>query len=129
MSICIFIFCNSYKNNITTLSQVIAAEGEQKASKALREASIVMAESSSALQLRYLQVLKQMYICMIHRAGPDIRQCRVIWILPGIRPDFPAISGKPCPIIRLYIRHPARTNRSGQTIITYTYYVFMKMHT
>jgi hypothetical protein len=36
--------------------QVIAAEGEQKASKALREASLVMAESSSALQLRYLQV-------------------------------------------------------------------------
>ena len=39
------------------LSQVIAAEGEQKASKALREASMVMAESSSALQLRYLQVI------------------------------------------------------------------------
>jgi len=36
--------------------KVIAAEGEQKASKALREASLVMAESSSALQLRYLQV-------------------------------------------------------------------------
>ena len=36
--------------------QVIAAEGEQKASKALREASEVIAESSSALQLRYLQV-------------------------------------------------------------------------
>ncbi len=35
---------------------MIAAEGEQKASKALREASLVMAESSSALQLRYLQV-------------------------------------------------------------------------
>merc|ERR1711997_1112698 len=38
-------------------AKVIAAEGEQKASKALREASIVMAESSSALQLRYLQTL------------------------------------------------------------------------
>ena len=36
--------------------QVIAAEGEQKASRALREASEVIAESSSALQLRYLQV-------------------------------------------------------------------------
>ena len=35
---------------------MIAAEGEQKASKALKEASMVMAESSSALQLRYLQV-------------------------------------------------------------------------
>ena len=37
-------------------AKVIAAEGEQKASRALREASDVIAESSSALQLRYLQV-------------------------------------------------------------------------
>ena len=37
-------------------AQVIAAEGEQKASRALREASNTIAESSSALQLRYLQV-------------------------------------------------------------------------
>ena len=36
--------------------QVIAAEGEQKASRALREASEVITESSAALQLRYLQV-------------------------------------------------------------------------
>jgi len=38
-------------------AKVIAAEGEQKASRALREASDVIAESSSALQLRYLQTL------------------------------------------------------------------------
>ncbi|XP_071745653.1 band 7 protein AGAP004871 isoform X1 [Lepeophtheirus salmonis] len=38
-------------------AKVIAAEGEQKASRALREASKVIAESSSALQLRYLQTL------------------------------------------------------------------------
>ena len=36
--------------------QVIAAEGEQKASRALREASEVIADTPSALQLRYLQV-------------------------------------------------------------------------
>ena len=36
---------------------MIAAEGEQKASKALREAASVIAESPSALQLRYLQTL------------------------------------------------------------------------
>ncbi len=42
-----------------TFPQVIAAEGEQKASRALREASEVIAESSSALQLRYLQVKKK----------------------------------------------------------------------
>jgi len=40
-------------------AKVIAAEGEQKASRALREASEVISESPAALQLRYLQV------CMI----------------------------------------------------------------
>ena len=40
----------------TPFLQVIAAEGEQKASRALKEASEVISESSSALQLRYLQV-------------------------------------------------------------------------
>jgi hypothetical protein len=38
------------------ICQVIAAQGEQKASKSLAEASQVMAQSSAALQLRYLQV-------------------------------------------------------------------------
>merc|ERR1712213_215546 len=38
-------------------AKVIAAEGEQKASRALKEAANVIAESSSALQLRYLQTL------------------------------------------------------------------------
>ena len=38
-------------------AKVIAAEGEQKASKSLAAASNVMAESCAALQLRYLQVM------------------------------------------------------------------------
>merc|ERR1719391_977634 len=38
-------------------AKVIAAEGEQKASRALREAANVIAESHGALQLRYLQTL------------------------------------------------------------------------
>ncbi|ELU10940.1 hypothetical protein CAPTEDRAFT_172850 [Capitella teleta] len=38
-------------------AKVIAAEGENKAAHALKEASEVMNESSSALQLRYLQTL------------------------------------------------------------------------
>eukprot|EP00095_Tigriopus_kingsejongensis_P009972 maker-scaffold17_size721972-snap-gene-4.16 protein:Tk09972 transcript:maker-scaffold17_size721972-snap-gene-4.16-mRNA-1 annotation:"hypothetical protein DAPPUDRAFT_313426" len=38
-------------------AKVIAAEGEQKASQALKEASIILSQSSSALQLRYLQTL------------------------------------------------------------------------
>jgi len=38
-------------------AKVIAAEGEQKASHALKEAALVIQESSSALQLRYLQTL------------------------------------------------------------------------
>ncbi len=36
---------------------MIAAEGEHKASRALKEAADVMNESASALQLRYLQTL------------------------------------------------------------------------
>uniref|UniRef100_A0A672ZMK9 Stomatin like 3 n=1 Tax=Sphaeramia orbicularis TaxID=375764 RepID=A0A672ZMK9_9TELE len=38
-------------------AKIIAAEGEMKASRALKEASLVIAESPSALQLRYLQTL------------------------------------------------------------------------
>merc|ERR1719419_644918 len=38
-------------------AKVIAAEGEKKASGALREASEIISESSAALQLRYLQTL------------------------------------------------------------------------
>jgi len=40
-------------------AKVIAAEGEQKASRALREASEVIGDSPAALQLRYLQVQKR----------------------------------------------------------------------
>ena len=42
---------------LCSCSKVIAAEGEMKASRALKEASLVIAESPSALQLRYLQTL------------------------------------------------------------------------
>jgi erythrocyte band 7 integral membrane protein len=38
-------------------AKVISAEGEMKASRALKEASDIMCESSAALQLRYLQTL------------------------------------------------------------------------
>lgn len=38
-------------------AQVIVAEGEQKASRALKEAADVIAESPQAIQLRYLQTL------------------------------------------------------------------------
>uniref|UniRef100_A0A3Q2QMQ2 Stomatin (EPB72)-like 3a n=1 Tax=Fundulus heteroclitus TaxID=8078 RepID=A0A3Q2QMQ2_FUNHE len=38
-------------------AKIIAAEGEMKASRALKEASLVLADSPSALQLRYLQTL------------------------------------------------------------------------
>jgi len=38
-------------------AKVIAAEGEQKASKSLKEAAVILSESPAALQLRYLQTL------------------------------------------------------------------------
>jgi erythrocyte band 7 integral membrane protein len=50
-------------------AKVIAAEGEQKASRALKEASDVMSESPAALQLRYLQVrnsLTVFQLCSIY---------------------------------------------------------------
>merc|ERR1712240_772550 len=40
-------------------AKVIAAEGEQKSSKALKEASDIISTSPAALQLRYLQTLTQ----------------------------------------------------------------------
>ena len=36
---------------------MIAAEGEHKAARALKDASDILSQSSSALQLRYLQTL------------------------------------------------------------------------
>ena len=41
---------------IIMIMKVIAAEGEKKASQALREAADTISESPAALQLRYLQV-------------------------------------------------------------------------
>merc|ERR1712012_930108 len=38
-------------------AKVVAAEGEQKASLHLKEVALVLEESTSALQLRYLQTL------------------------------------------------------------------------
>ena len=37
-------------------AKVVAAEGEQKASLHLKDAALVLEQSNSALQLRYLQV-------------------------------------------------------------------------
>ena len=39
--------------------QVIAADGEMKASRSLKEAADIIGQSPSALQLRYLQTLTQ----------------------------------------------------------------------
>ena len=39
------------------LLKVIAAEGEMNASRALKEAALVIGEAPAALQLRYLQTL------------------------------------------------------------------------
>jgi len=40
-------------------AKVIAAEGEQKASRQLKEAADIISQSPIALQLRYLQTLTQ----------------------------------------------------------------------
>lgn len=58
---CICVLCADTPHPLTRhfsfLLKVIAAEGEMNASRALKEASLVIAESPSALQLRYLQTL------------------------------------------------------------------------
>lgn len=48
---------NVRNNDHMSVFQLISAEGEMKASRALKEASLIIAESPSALQLRYLQTL------------------------------------------------------------------------
>lgn len=54
-------------------AKVIAAEGEQKASRALREASEVIGDSPAALQLRYLQVrLKMIFFLHFHHSVSSI---------------------------------------------------------
>lgn len=40
-------------------AKVVAAEGEQKSSKALKEAADIISQSPAALQLRYLQVMQK----------------------------------------------------------------------
>lgn len=48
-----FLFSKSWK----FLAKIVAAEGEQKSSRALREAANMIAQNPVALQLRYLQAL------------------------------------------------------------------------
>lgn len=64
-SLCISTVFNQFHSNFLFILyfflfipfQVIAAEGEHQASRALKEAADVINESPSALQLRYLQTL------------------------------------------------------------------------
>lgn len=49
--------CNLKYSYALFIYQVVAAEGEQKASRALKEAADIMTESPAAIQLRYLQTL------------------------------------------------------------------------
>lgn len=48
---------NCRNDDCLPVFQIIAAEGEMNSSRALKEASLIIAESPSALQLRYLQTL------------------------------------------------------------------------
>jgi hypothetical protein len=51
--------CDQQFDQDVSIVQVIAAEGEQKASRALRQAADVIAESSSALQVLYTYSVEQ----------------------------------------------------------------------
>ena len=52
-------------------AKVVAAEGEQKSSKALKEAADIISQSPSALQLRYLQVTK----CVANQTSSIFDNC------------------------------------------------------
>lgn len=64
---------------------MIAAEGEQKASRALREAADVIATSQSAIQLRYLQAIN-----IFSREAAGIRRlsCLVFFYFTDSKLDF-----------------------------------------
>ena len=63
---------------------MIAAEGEQKASKSLREASEIIAQSPSALQLRYLQVRMHLMITSLHREGLSVDPPRSVGLVLSV---------------------------------------------
>ena len=60
-------------------AKVIAAEGEQKASRQLKEAADVIATSPIALQLRYLQTLTQI---------SAEKNSTIIFPIPGLFVNF-----------------------------------------
>lgn len=59
VSICFFVvfFYINLTLILRHILQVLAAEGEQRASRALKEAADIMSQSPAAIQLRYLQTL------------------------------------------------------------------------
>ena len=59
VSICFFVvfFYINLTLILRRILQVLAAEGEQRASRALKEAADIMSQSPAAIQLRYLQTL------------------------------------------------------------------------
>ena len=80
----------SFKYLSFVTSQVIAAEGEQKASKALKEAADVLQQSPSALQLRYLQTLNSI------SAGRGLQQEEDTLYMTSFQSTTPP-SSSPCP--------------------------------
>ena len=57
-------------------AKVIAAEGEHKASRALSHAAAVIGESPAAMQLRYLQTLRDQAV-ILH--APSAHGCTQDW--------------------------------------------------
>ena len=62
---------------ITYIIEVIAAEGEQKASRALREAADVISESSSALQVG-CHVMLSCHVMSCHVMSCHVMSCYVM---------------------------------------------------
>ena len=78
--------------SLPTRPQVIAAEGEQKASKSLAEASKVMSETGAALQLRYLQVRQRDFSLKFKISQLPTVQSRIPSSQNNSPPDFLSIN-------------------------------------
>ena len=75
--------------SILRVPQVIAADGEQKAARALKQASETISESSSAMQLRYLQASDKLSLDTLELLNFDMNSFSESWF-SGLYMVFPS---------------------------------------
>jgi len=86
-------------------AKVIVAEGEQKASRALRDAAEVIAESPQAVQLRYLQTLNSISAEKNSTVSERIRSQSYLFIMYRI---FQIIFPFPVDLLATFLNRPTK---------------------